>query len=253
MKIILIIYLIFYCFHDSVYWYTSIEDETNVYDWIDAILWLLTIYFPGIISQLCCSVMFLKYQLFLRGLMDELDENTDKSDYDIFSAMRKQYQSAINQFKKDGKFWEWYIGLLSIDYFLFVWIYSDEIIHEELDTWQILHHISGVIFYAIPLIEFVLSASNIRWQYHQLQNKVFHLLDDQIDQEFGNINENISSNDLQVKLLKFKSHQILCNHVKSNKLCVVLFGWTISTKTALQLFVFFVVTKVITYSIYHLQ
>ena len=253
MKIMLIVFIVSYIIHESFYWYQDIQKVSSAIDWMDTICWAIAIYLPLIIAHLYCSEILLKNQLLLSKIMNKLSHQ--KQD-DIFSVVRNEYKLLSSAFAKEFNFWRFYIGLLLVNYFFFLWIYTSTLIHGGLDHMDFIHVISGIILWALPLVEFVLASSSLLDEYKLFSERVMNYYADQMKLILNDDDAkdtNISLKEINIKLHKFKDHQILYNFIQKHPFCVTLGSRTVSTSNAVQLIVFFAVTKTISYSIYHLQ
>eukprot|EP01084_Bolivina_argentea_P160424 279361_1 len=188
-----------------------------------------------IFTQCCCSVMFLKYYLFIKEVMIDIENNENVN----FKKLLTEYCTKKQEFTKLYKIWSYYFVCLLISIFCWLWIGISEILytnHDDNDTDTILAMVNYYLFLVlsivsqtIPLVEFFVSASMITETFDKLKHSLFHYQQKH-----------------DMKDCKYYHYSL--HYINTYPFHVTIFGWKVCKINALKLLVVFIIAKTVTYS-----
>ena len=250
LKAILFINIfIFYPFHFVVFYYYLIKEQKPnplIIQYIGRIIELLVIFIPIAVTSCCLSLILLKYKIELHLLTETLKK------YHDFEDVHKKYKEIINSFKKDldmklfnkidVEIWKMYFFVQILAYFCEAWIATSLFLHNRSNVWEVVHALSAMLFYVTPFIEIVLGSDDLSKQYLILR------------QEIVNNSPKLSDNDdVNEKLNQVYSYQNLYNYTMEHRLRFEIGGHQINISNTLKVVCFFIITKLISYVVYHVD
>eukprot|EP01084_Bolivina_argentea_P084971 153616_1 len=242
----IILFLMTYMFTCSIHYMGELVEDTVTFDYIWLIFWIYCLIIPIGLSQCCATLILLQYELFIHKLICLLSNQNGEINY---NSMNNEYKRMTFSFEKECKFWKWYFGLKICGFCSYVWIYVSGLIHSESNIYMTLFRVVGIVFWLCPIIELVRASSNLSSAYHCFLEK---LLANQENQMNVNVKQNVHDNNAILYINKLQACNHLYNYVFAHRMVFTLFGSELNVGNAIKLFIFFVIAKLISYSIYNI-
>ena len=210
--------------------------DYNIFNVISVVCAIYGLFIPIGISQCCSTVILLEYELFLQTLTQTLISGKNETTYHFIT---KEYKLKIFSFRKECKFWRWYFGLKVFVFFTYIWLYTSMMIHRDLDVSTKIFVYAGFVVWLSPFIELVIASSHLSVAFGEFQEQLLVV-------QANHIYENAED----TKRILECNH--LYNYICANRMVFRLFGSELNLINAIKLSIFFVLAKMISYSIYNI-
>eukprot|EP01084_Bolivina_argentea_P171700 297481_1 len=253
LKLITIVYVMIEILHCFAYvGKQQLSHETLFGTVIDSFSSVYGIYTPMMVSQCVLTFMFLKYDLYLYTVIEQIKRNQNIDIQSMFVLYRKMYKS----FQNDYKIWKYILMFEYLATFYVIWVIAATWIYRTSGLFEIhalLWTFSG-IYYLFPFIEYVYCSSKINNQYTLLMETLW-----EYDIRFieGKMYENDTKLSISGQRLKVFGYDDIAifesffQYTRDHPFIVTLIGARITSGNAVKLIVAFFVAKMISYSIYN--
>eukprot|EP01084_Bolivina_argentea_P099157 178249_1 len=235
MKILkrkLVVYFIVYLIHIPFYYMYLAAAATNdsyytASSIIETVCALYSMFIPMAMCQIYISCITLSYEIYLMSLKHQLSENEMS-----VGMITQVYKENLKNFQRDFYFWKIYMVTLSLGYFCFMWLYVEKLFFQP-DWIYLIHILSGLIFYTLLFIEYVVCASNLNIQFQ-------HVINDLVDKYEVN-----DGGSIDTKIWQYKH---LHDYMGHNEMVLTCFGRKINKTYIIKFAFFFGVGKFLSYS-----
>lgn len=210
-----------------------------------ALCFVYSVVIPIGVSQLCATLIFLSHELFLQKLTRRLSvARASEIEFD-WPYICEAYKRRVVHFEKECAFWRIYFGLKVFGFFTLIWLYASTLIHQDVDVPLLVFLIAGIVLWLSPLVELVAASSRLSCAHHSFSEQLLRVQSEQLTHVVRDTSPATHSRNM---------HQ--CHHLYSyvcaHRMTFHLFGSELNASNALKLSAFFVIAKMISYSIYNI-
>eukprot|EP01084_Bolivina_argentea_P171699 297476_1 len=253
LKSITVVYIMVETLHFFGYFdKQQLSHETSFAVAIDSFSSIYGVYTPMMVSQCVLTFIFLKYDLYLYTVIEQIKRNQNTDIQSMFALYRKMHMS----FQKEYKIWKIILMFEYLATFYVIWAIAATSMYQTSGLFEIhkLLWIFSGIYYLFPFMEYVYCSSKINNQYSLLMETLWEYDIRFIEGKIYEDNTKLSISGQGIKVFGYGDIAIFesfFQYTRDHPFIVTLIGARITSGNAVKLIVAFCVAKMISYSIYN--